>query len=45
LLDPKVASIVVVGDAKRFLEPLRKAYPNAEVIPAGTLKLDTAALK
>ncbi len=45
LLDPQAASIIVVGDAKQFLEPLRKAYPNVEVIPASTLKLDTAALK
>ncbi len=45
ILDPKVASIVVVGDAKQFIEPLRKAYPGVEVIPEAALKLDTAALK
>ncbi|MEG3163042.1 pitrilysin family protein [Sphingomonas sp. PB2P19] len=45
LLDPKAASIVVVGDAKQFIEPLRKAYPNVEVIPETALRLDSAALK
>lgn len=45
LLDPARASIVVVGDAKDFIDALRKAYPNLELIPASALKLDTAALK
>ncbi|WP_374944296.1 M16 family metallopeptidase [Sphingomonas sp.] len=45
LLDPQAASIVVVGDAKQFLEPLRKAYPGLEVVPASALKLDSATLK
>ena len=45
LLDPKAASIVVVGDAKQFIEPLRKAYPDVEVIPETALKLDTATLR
>ncbi len=45
LLDPKAASIVVVGDAKQFIEPLRKAYPTVEVIPEAALKLDSAKLK
>ncbi|WP_380788049.1 M16 family metallopeptidase [Sphingomonas sp. R86521] len=45
LLDPKAASIVVVGDAKQFIAPLRKAYPNVEVIPEAALKLDSATLK
>ena len=45
LLDPEAASIVVVGDAKRFAPALRKAYPNLEVISASALKLDTASLK
>ena len=44
-LDPKAASIVVVGNAKQIAEPLRKAYPNLEVIPATALKLDSAALR
>ncbi|MGY2733456.1 M16 family metallopeptidase [Sphingomonas sp. UYP23] len=45
LLDPAAASVVVVGDAKLFLPDLRKAYPNAEVISADTLKLDSATLR
>ncbi|KQN29250.1 M16 family metallopeptidase [Sphingomonas sp. Leaf38] len=45
LLDPKAASIVVVGDAKQFIAPLRKAYPSVEVIPEAALNLDTPALR
>ena len=45
LLDPSVASIVVVGDASAFLPELRKAYPQVEVIAADALKLERAALK
>lgn len=45
LLDPDRASIIVVGDAKDFIEALRKTYPKLELIPASALKLDTAALK
>ncbi len=45
LLDPAVASIVMVGDAKLFLPELRKTYPAAEVIAADALKLDSAGLK
>lgn len=45
LLDPAGASIVVVGDAKQFLDELRKVYPNLELIPAAALNLDQATLK
>lgn len=45
VLDPTGASIVVVGDAKLFVDELRKAHPNLEVIPAASLNLDSAALK
>ena len=45
LLDPKAASIVVVGDAKQFLPDLRKAYPDLEVIEASALDLDRPSLK
>ena len=44
-LDPARASVVVVGDAKAFIDPLRKAYPQVEVIPAGALKLETQELR
>lgn len=45
LLDPGVASIVVVGDAKQFIEPLRKAYPAVEVLTEAQLSLDRPALR
>ena len=45
LLDPSVASIVVVGDSKLFIDDLRKAYPTLELIPASTLNLDSPTLK
>ncbi|MGN6820385.1 MAG: M16 family metallopeptidase, partial [Sphingomonas sp.] len=45
LLDPTNASIVVVGDAKLFLDDLRKKYPNVEVIPADKVDLDSVSLK
>lgn len=45
LFDPSRASIVVVGDAKSFVEDLRKTYPQLEVVPAAELKLDGAALR
>ncbi|MEG3146374.1 pitrilysin family protein [Sphingomonas sp. RT2P30] len=45
LMDPSRASIVVVGDAKLFVDALRKDYPQLEVIPADKLNLDSALLK
>ena len=45
LLDPAAATIVVVGDAKQFLEPMRKAYPSLEVIPVASLNLERAGLR
>ena len=45
LLDPAAASIVVVGDAKQFIDPLRKAYPTVEVLTEDQLKLDSPTLK
>ncbi len=39
------ASIVVVGDAKKFLPALKAKYPNVEVIPVSELNLNTAALR
>ncbi len=44
LLDPKAASIVVVGDARQFLPALRKAYPAVQVIPEAAVDLDKATL-
>ena len=45
VLDPTGASIIVVGDAKLFVDELRKTHPNLEVIPATALNLDSATLK
>ena len=45
LLDPSVASIIVVGEAKSFVDDLRKTYPKLEVIPADKLNLDSPTLK
>ncbi len=38
------ASVVIVGDAKLFLDSLRKAHPDVEVIPFAALDLDGAQL-
>ncbi|MEJ8628850.1 pitrilysin family protein [Sphingomonas sp. I4] len=45
LLDPKAASIVIVGDAKQFLPALKTTHPNVEVIPAAAVNLDSAKLR
>ena len=45
LLDPKAASIVVVGDAKAFIDPLRKAYPGLQLLPEDQVSLDAPTLK
>ncbi|RZJ39755.1 MAG: insulinase family protein, partial [Brevundimonas sp.] len=39
------ASLVIVGDASKFIDVLRAKYPNVEVLPLTALNLDTAALK
>ncbi len=44
VMDPTAASIVVVGDAQQFIEPLRAAYPGLVVIPAASLDLGRADL-
>ena len=44
-LDPAKASIVIVGDAKLFIDDMRKAYPTLELITADKLNLDSPALK
>lgn len=38
-------SLVIVGDASLFIDDLRAAYPNVEVIPLTDLNLDAAALR
>jgi zinc protease len=39
------ASIVIVGNAKAFMENLRKQFPNVEVIPVADLDLNTGTLR
>jgi zinc protease len=39
------AAIVIVGDAKDFIEPLRKQFPEVEVIKRDDLDLDTGKLR
>jgi zinc protease len=41
----KNANIIIVGNAKDFLEPLRKQFPNVEVIPLAELDLNSANLR
>jgi len=38
-------SVVVVGDAKKFIEPLKQRFPNVEVIAAPELDLNSATLR
>ncbi len=45
LMDPKGVTIVVAGDAKMFLPALKAKYPQAEVIEADKLNLDSASLR
>jgi zinc protease len=45
MFDPSSASVVVVGDAKSFIGPLKAARPNLEVIPASELDLDSPTLR
>ena len=44
-LNPSEFSIIVVGDSAQFIDALRAAHPNVEVIPANELNLDSAALR
>jgi zinc protease len=39
------ASIIIVGDAKKFLPALKAKYPNVEVIPVAELNFNTATLR
>jgi zinc protease len=44
-LDPAGASVIIAGDAKSFVEPLKAKLPNLEVIPAAELDLDRPSLR
>ncbi len=39
------ASLVIVGDASQFIDAIRAAHPDVEVIPLSALNLGAAALK
>ncbi len=39
------ASLIVVGDAKKFLPALQKDFPQVEVIPVAELDLNSASLR
>jgi zinc protease len=41
----KNANIIIVGSAKDFLEPLRKQFPNVEVIPFAEVDLNSSSLR
>lgn len=45
LADPNRLDVVVVGDAKAFLTPLKARFPNLEVIEAADLDLEAAGLR
>jgi zinc protease len=45
LIDPSRATIVVAGDAKVFGDKLKAKYPQAEIIAADKLNLDSATLR
>lgn len=44
-LSPKRAAIVIVGDAAKFLGPLKQKFENVEVIPIDKLDLDSPTLR
>jgi zinc protease len=44
-LDPRGASIVVVGDAKQFLPALKAKFPNLEVIPIDDVDLQSPTFR
>jgi len=44
-LNADSTSVIIVGDAKKFLPDLQKQFPQVEVIPAAELDLNSANLK
>jgi zinc protease len=44
-LASREASVIVVGDAKKFLPALKEKYPNVEVIPVAELNLNGGVLR
>jgi zinc protease len=44
-LNPRDASIIIVGNAKEFLTELQKQFKDIEVIPLAELDLNNASLR
>jgi zinc protease len=44
-IDPAAASLILVGDAKAFIRPLRERFPDAQVVEASSLDLGSATLR
>jgi zinc protease len=44
-IDAKGANLIIVGDSKKFINDLRKQFPNVEVISVTDLDLNSAGLK
>jgi len=44
-LSPEGASVIVAGDGKAFIEPLKAKAPGLEVIPLADLDLDSPTLR
>jgi zinc protease len=44
-LDTRGANIIIVGNARMFIDELRKRFPNVEVIPEKELDLNSATLR
>jgi zinc protease len=44
-LNTESTSLIVVGDAKKFLPDLQKQFPQLEVIPIDQLDLNSASLR
>jgi zinc protease len=44
-LDPKSSHIIIVGDAKRFIEHLKREFPNVEIIKESELDLGNSSLR
>ncbi|QSX77783.1 M16 family metallopeptidase [Agrilutibacter solisilvae] len=45
LFSPDTANLVVAGDSREFLDALKKAHPDVEVIQAEGMNLDSPTLK
>jgi len=44
-LDASATNVVIVGNAKEFLDDLKKRFPNVEVIPVSSFDLESPTLR